>query len=50
MSKKTKRQIEDEKDYGGRSLFDLIELEFSQGEENEIYKKINLKRGTSFKY
>lgn len=35
MSKKTKRQIEDEKDYGGRSLFDLIELEFSQGEENE---------------
>ncbi len=22
MSKKTKRQIEDEKDYGGRSLFD----------------------------
>ncbi len=27
MSKKTKRQIEDEKDYGGRSLFDLIELE-----------------------
>ncbi|HHD0419051.1 TPA: hypothetical protein ACOS24_001847, partial [Campylobacter coli] len=33
--RKTKRQIEDEKDYGGRSLFDLIELEFSQGEENE---------------
>ncbi|EHL3394990.1 hypothetical protein KDM16_001777 [Campylobacter jejuni] len=36
MSKKTKRQIEDEKDYDGRSLFDLIELEFSQGEENEL--------------
>ncbi|EEA7719100.1 hypothetical protein G4M71_001836, partial [Campylobacter jejuni] len=34
--KKTKRQIEDEKDYDGRSLFDLIELEFSQGEENEL--------------
>ena len=33
---KTKRQIEDEKDYDGRSLFDLIELEFSQGEENEL--------------
>lgn len=36
MRKKTKRQIEDEKDYDGRSLFDLIELEFSQGEENEL--------------
>ena len=33
--RKTKRQIEDEKYYGGRSLFDFIELEFSQGEENE---------------
>lgn len=33
--RKTKRQIEDEKYYGGKSLFDFIELEFSQGEENE---------------
>lgn len=33
--RKTKRQIQDDLDYGGRSLFDLIELEFSQGEENE---------------
>ncbi|EOX5592006.1 hypothetical protein ACPSQF_001441 [Campylobacter upsaliensis] len=31
--RKTKRQIEDEKYYGGKSLFDFIELEFSQGEE-----------------
>lgn len=34
--RKTKRQIEDEKYYGGRNLFDLIELEFTQGEENEL--------------
>ncbi|WP_251825394.1 hypothetical protein [Campylobacter jejuni] len=38
MSKKTKRQIEDEKDYGGRSLFDLIELEFSK--EKKMSNKI----------
>ncbi|WP_432805901.1 SNF2-related protein [Helicobacter apodemus] len=32
--RKTKKQIENEK-YGNKSLFDFIELEFSQGEENE---------------
>ncbi|WP_301006626.1 MULTISPECIES: SNF2-related protein [Helicobacter] len=32
--RKTKKQLEDEKRYGGRNLFDFIELEFT-GEQNE---------------
>lgn len=32
--RKTKKQIENEK-YGGRSLFDLIEIEFTEGNDNE---------------
>ena len=38
--RKTKKQIENEK-YGGRSLFDLIEIEFTEGNDNEQQNRIS---------
>ncbi|EHN0312642.1 SNF2-related protein [Campylobacter coli] len=40
--RKTKKQIENEK-YGNRSLFDLIEIEFTEGENYEQQNRISTK-------